>query len=254
MESQTLELCLTLPAPFAFIEGEPEWQGSVLSLGGTEALRLDGLDSSVTIGGTSVSERELTLTLERSGSDLDSLDLTLTVPGTALRTLRPAVNLLLAAPADTQTEAGGEVELTLTLTSGGSTVTSRSSLWLSTVQDIEPTAWQAEYRQNIFWVDNNDELHNRPGTGSFAVPQLAFRITPKDGTPSGDFTVLTEENMEDLGLDALPRPTINDLGAGGWEYIFEGELQGSALGDPGHRHLRRRHRLHGGMEDHAPGK
>ena len=58
VESQTLELCLTLPAPFAFIEGEPEWQGSVLSLGGTEALRLDGLDSSVTIGGTSVSERE----------------------------------------------------------------------------------------------------------------------------------------------------------------------------------------------------
>ena len=226
MESQTLELCLTLPAPFAFIEGEPEWQGSVLSLGGTEALRLDGLDSSVTIGGTSVSERELTLTLERSGSDLDSLDLTLTVPGTALRTLRPAVNLLLAAPADTQKEAGGEVELTLTLTSGGSTVTSRSSLWLSTVQDIEPTAWQAEYRQNIFWVDNNDELHNRPSTGSFAVPQLAFRITPKDGTPSGDFTVLTEENMGDLGLDALPRPTINDLDTGGWEYIFEGNSKG----------------------------
>ena len=225
MESQTLELCLTLPAPFAFIEGEPEWQGSVLSLGGTEALRLDGLDSSVTIGGTSVNERELTLTLERSGSDLDSLDLTLTVPGTALRTLRPAVNLL-AAPADTQTEAGGEVELTLTLTSGGSTVTSRSSLWLSTVQDIEPTAWQAEYRQNIFWVDNNDELHSRPSTGSFAMPQLAFRITPKDGTPSGDFTVLTEENMGDLGLDALPRPTINDLGTGGWEYIFEGNSKG----------------------------
>ena len=119
MESQTLELCLSLPAPFAFIEGEPEWQGSVLSLGGTEALRLDGLDSSVTIGGTSVSERELTLTLERSGSDLDSLDLTLTVPGTALRTLRPAVNLLLAAPADTRTEAGGEVELTLTLHRAG---------------------------------------------------------------------------------------------------------------------------------------
>ncbi len=226
MESQTLELCLTLPAPFAFIEGEPEWQGSVLSLGGTEALRLDGLDSSVTIGGTSVSERELTLTLERSGSDLDSLDLTLTVPGTALRTLRPAVNLLLAAPADTRTEAGGEVELTLTLTSGGSTVTSRSSLWLSTVQDIEPTAWQAEYRQNIFWVDNSDELHNRPGTGSFAAPRLAFRITPKDGTPSGDFTVLTEENMGDLGLDALPRPTIKDLGTGGWEYIFEGNSKG----------------------------
>ena len=226
MESQTLELCLTLPAPFAFIEGEPEWQGNVLSLGGTEALRLDGLDSSVTIGGTSVSERELTLTLERSGSDLDSLDLTLTVPGTALRTLRPAVNLLLAAPADTQTEAGGEVELTLTLTSGGSTVTSRSSLWLSTVQDIEPTAWQAEYRQNIFWVDNNDELHSRPGTGSFAAPRLAFRITPKDGTPSGDFTVLTEENMGDLGLDALPRPTIKDLSTGGWEYIFEGNSKG----------------------------
>ena len=226
MESQTLELCLTLPAPFAFIEGEPEWQGSVLSLGGTEALRLDGLDSSVTIGGTSVSERELTLTLERSGSDLDSLDLTLTVPGTALRTLRPAVNLLLAAPADTQKEAGGEVELTLTLTSGGSTVTSRSSLWLSTVQDIEPTAWQAEYRQNIFWVDNNDELHNRPSTGSFTAPQLAFRITPKDGTPSGDFTVLTEENMGDLGLDALPRPTIKDLSTGGWEYIFEGNSKG----------------------------
>ena len=225
MESQTLELCLTLPAPFAFIEGEPEWQGSVLSLGGTEALRLDGLDSSVTIGGTSVSERELTLTLERSGSDLDSLDLTLTVSGTALRTLRPAVNLL-AAPADTQTEAGGEVELTLTLTSGGSTVTSRSSLWLSTVQDIEPTAWQAEYRQNIFWVDNSDELHNRPSTGSFAVPQLAFRITPKDGTPSGDFTVLTEENMGDLGLDALPRPTIKDLSTGSWEYIFEGNSKG----------------------------
>ena len=209
MESQTLELCLSLPAPFAFIEGEPEWQGSVLSLGGTEALRLDGLDSSVTIGGTSVSERELTLTLERSGSDLDSLDLTLTVPGTALRTLRPAVNLLLAAPADTRTEAGGEVELT------------------PTVQDIEPTAWQAEYRQNIFWVDNNNELHNRPSTGSFAVPQLAFRITPKDGTPSGDFTVLTEENMGDLGLDALPRPTIKDLGTGGgWEYIFEGNSKG----------------------------
>ena len=227
MESQTLELCLTLPAPFAFIEGEPEWQGSVLSLGGTEALRLDGLDSSVTIGGTSVGERELTLTLERSGSDLDSLNLTLTVPGTALRTLRPAVNLLLAAPADTQTEAGGEVELTLTLTSGGSTVTSRSSLWLSTVQDIEPTAWQAEYRQNIFWVDNNDELHNRPGTGSFTAPQLAFRITPENGTPSGDFTVLTEESMKELGLNALPRPTINDdLGAGGWEYIFEGNSKG----------------------------
>lgn len=118
------------------------------------------------------------------------------------------------------------MELTLTLTSGGSTVTSRSSLWLSTVQDIEPTAWQAEYRQNIFWVDNNDELHNRPSTGSFTAPQLAFRITPKDGTPSGDFTVLTEENMGDLGLDALPRPTIKDLSTGGWEYIFEGNSKG----------------------------
>lgn len=118
------------------------------------------------------------------------------------------------------------MELTLTLTSGGSTVTSRSSLWLSTVQDTEPTAWQAEYRQNIFWVDNNNELRNRPSIDSFTAPQLAFRITPKDGTPSGDFTVLTEENMGDLGLDALPRPTINDLGAGGWEYIFEGNSKG----------------------------
>ena len=75
-------------------------------------------------------------------------------------------------------------------------------------------------------MDNNDELHNRPGTGSFAAPQLAFRITPKDGTPSGDFTVLTEENMGDLGLDALPRPTIKDLSTGGWEYIFEGNSKG----------------------------
>lgn len=228
--------------------------GECPRLGGTEALRLDGLDSSVTIGGTSVGERELTLTLERSGSDLDSLDLTLTVPGSALRTRVRQSNLLLAAPADTQTEAGGEVELTLTLTSGGSTVTSRSSLWLSTVQDIEPTAWQAEYRQNIFWVDNNDELHNRPSTGSFTAPQLAFRITPKDGTPSGDFTVLTEENMGDLGLDALPRPTIKDLSTGGWEYIFEGNSKGLPSEIPGHRHLRRRHRLHSGMADHAPGK
>lgn len=58
------------------------------------------------------------------------------------------------------------------------------------------------------------------------MPQLAFRITPKDGTPSGDFTVLTEENMGDLGLDALPRPHINDLGTGGRDISLRGNSKG----------------------------
>lgn len=183
-------------------------------------MRLEGMDNATAVSGFSMNGRQLSLTLERSGEELGSLDLTLTVHGTALHTVRPAANLLLAAPADTTREAGGEALLTLTLTSGKNTVQGTAVVLLTSAESYKALQYREAFSETVFWVDNNNESGIRPSGSTFTTPQLSFRVTPEDGTYPSGFTVLEEKYLEQLGMKEIPKPEIRIPQTGGWTYTI----------------------------------
>lgn len=213
---QTLELNLALPQPFAFVEGASAWEGDSISLNGETAVRLDGVDRTITLSGYQLNGSQLSLTLERSGAELGSLNLTLTIHSTALRTVRPASSLL----ADGPSKAGGEAQFTIRLTSGNNTVSGQDSVLLSIEESYTITEYREPYEETIFWVDNNNESHLRPSQEAFQKPVLSFQVTPADGKYPSDSTILTEAFLEKLGMESMPEPQISESDAGGWTYTI----------------------------------
>lgn len=80
----------------------------------------------------------------------------------------------------------------------------------SSRQRVEIGDRQEAQSVDVFWIDNKNEMNIRPGQDEMA-PVLRFSI---EG--DGNFTELTEENMDLLGLAQMPDVTVEEKGIGRW--------------------------------------
>lgn len=78
-------------------------------------------------------------------------------------------------------------------------------------EHIEIDAYREALTQTIFWADNNNEADARPAISAY-TPKLHFSM---DG---GKKVELTEKTIEQLGMDAVPVPTVTLRGVGTYYY------------------------------------
>ena len=74
-------------------------------------------------------------------------------------------------------------------------------------------------KHDVYWADNANSEGMRP-TGIDGFYELQFAL---DG--SSDYTTLTKDNMEQLGLESIPKPTTNRQG-GVWQFSWQNSLPG----------------------------
>ena len=257
-QDQSLRLTLALPEGITLPEGELTFdaQTQTLMLDGSALIQLSGLPEGMTLTECARTEEGLSFTLERSAAydsstgqepeELADLELTLTVSGSVLA-------------ADAQTSAGAsEIRLDAELesvplagTADSRTASAACSISadgektenaeeavpeeesLPEVQSlgdtVEVAAREGALEQTIVWSDNNDESSIRPGTDEYAekyAPGLKFTLTElnENGEPVGSAegpTELTESNMADVGLEAMPVPSVQEDGVGVYELGYD---------------------------------
>lgn len=89
-------------------------------------------------------------------------------------------------------------------------------------ETITIDAYREALTQTIFWVDNNDEDSARPNPSEFA-PKLYFSI---DG---GAKILLTDQTKNQIGMDAVPVPTVAERGVGTYYYSIGGNTLPSKM-------------------------
>lgn len=218
---ETMQLSLRLPEPFSFIEGEAVWQGNELTLGGRMAIRLEGLDGTAVQSNVSAGRQNIDLALQLPEEGELPRELRIIVAGTALQVERPAraARSALAAPSQ------GDVLLTVTLSGQGVSLTRQGVQPLAAVSSVTATGYRNAFETNIYWVDANNEDKVRPEPGTYPAPAVSYRITPKDGTPSGNFTPLTPDRLDELGMSAMPSAEYTVLPVGGWYCTIGGKVR-----------------------------
>lgn len=78
-------------------------------------------------------------------------------------------------------------------------------------------AWLENLKHDVYWADNANSDGERP-TDLNGYYELQFAL---DG--SSDYQTLTEENREQLGLDSIPKPMVNQSG-GVWQFSWPNSL------------------------------
>ena len=257
-QDQSLRLTLALPEGITLPEGELTFdaQTQTMMLDGSALIQLSGLPEGMTLTECARTEEGLSFTLERSAAydsstgqepeELADLELTLTVSGSVLA-------------ADAQTSAGAsEIRLDAELesvplagTADSRTASAACSISadgektenaeeavpeeesLPEVQSlgdtVEVAAREGALEQTIVWSDNNNESSTRPGADEYAesyAPGLKFTLTELNeaGEPVGSAegpTELTESNMADVGLEAMPVPSVQEDGVGVYELGYD---------------------------------
>ncbi len=65
-----------------------------------------------------------------------------------------------------------------------------------------------DFSKEIFWIDNKNESSIRPSTTSYLQPTLKFSL---DGV---NYKELTQQNMNEIGLQSYPKLTVDSTGVG----------------------------------------
>ena len=89
------------------------------------------------------------------------------------------------------------------------TLKESKTLQSKAVEDsVTINTYLTNYSKEIFWVDNNNESSIRPNISSYSQPTLQFSF---DGET---YKTLTEDNMEEVGLQSYPKFSVDNTGVG----------------------------------------
>ncbi len=237
--SQTAEIILNLPDPLCFVGGEIAFQeeSNQITVAGVPAIDISGLPEGVQVSNLDRQDHQISFVILREFSGQQEavpMELSLTVypdvltkPETAA--LQPA--RLLLAPEVQEPAPMDEIPVTLEVVVGSVPIwgeaftafqTAQDSLMLRTREQIQVTRWRDAYEHQVFWVDNNNEKNIRPSLTIHPQPQLAYRIALEGQEFTGEYTALTMENCQEIGLDHIPQGSYMQMGTGEWLYSMAG--------------------------------
>ncbi|PWL41518.1 MAG: hypothetical protein DBY43_05305 [Clostridiaceae bacterium] len=225
-ERQTAEFTITLPEPFAFLDGSTVYDENTrqITLDGSPAVTLEGLGEDCALSDFSLEGAELSFTLERTAADepLLPLELAITVHSGAVAVERqetPALLSLFANEEETantpeEEEETFQIVLEVRLTSvpyagedyAGET-TGTASLSLRSGAFIRQDEYMDAMSGSIFWCDGYEQEF-RPDS---YMPILEFVETDKSGKPldGHEWDVPTEEQLAAMGMEELPEVSVN---------------------------------------------
>ena len=237
--SQTLEMTLTLPEGIQFPEGEYNYdqsRGEVLA-GTQKILQLSGLPENTAITDVSRQDgRTLTFQLNRTAPDTESslsdMELEITVTGNALTeagetadTAAVSLNaeMTVVSQADEGITCTGESQADIQVvkqeqkeeetnpkeTENEEKKSSEvSALSIPAGTDVTIGDYRESESYTVYWVDNNDESSIRPEASEYQQPSLYFILKDAQGNPVGSQQELTQETMDEVGLDQIPELTV----------------------------------------------
>ena len=224
-QSQVMDVTLTLPQPFVFVQGDPVWDETIqqITLNGIPAASLSGFDEkeNVTVTELSLSGEILSFAIERialEGESLSPLTLSLTVYGGAVTVKRPepaimTFSLTESAQAGPLREAV-QMRLDARLTSipfageaYAGEAAGTASLSLRAAGDIEAEAWESVLSGKFFWCDGY-EREFRPS--EYPTPTLQFRETDAYGNPlpGQEWAEPTKAQLAAMDMEQLPDVTV----------------------------------------------
>ena len=214
-KSQTIEISISLPAPFLFIEGEPSWHAEkgIINLSSTAAVKVSGAgeNESCDVRDIEVNSNVMEFTLDRSSLDDEPLGegkLTLKIYGEALEISETSQTDALSLFSFAGGEDDAEEEPVVTLNADvrsvpydGETEDSHAAAALAVraQQGVAVNEFADAMSGNIFWRDGYEQ-DGRPD--SFPAAVLQFREVNADGTPigGGEWTDLTAQNAASIGV------------------------------------------------------
>lgn len=224
-KEQKALLSLALPEGVSLPEGEPEYENNAVTIGGRPVAALDGLPEGAVVTPT-LENGVLALAVTRTAAqpqsaEMGNMRLSLAFTGAAF-TVAPGFEggrLALGGTLE-NVPAAGEAPAPQQLEAAGAQVLPSQQGGASTGENEEQvivTEHHKGFSQRVYWIDNNNEASNRPQENVYAgLFQLKFRL---DG---GEWAVLTEENMAQAGLEAMPGILVDTTGVGSYTLTVNG--------------------------------
>ena len=243
VQRQTADFSIALPQPFVFLEGDLGYdeEARQITLDGAPAVTLEGLGENCALSDFSLSDGELSFSLERTAAENDPLaplELTTVIDSGVVVSRQQETPAMLRAPAVQPAETDHleetfpvvlEVRLTSIPYAGedyAGEAAGTASLSLRAQSSIVQDQFAEAKSGSIFWSDG-PERDFRPDLEKYA-PALEFVETDEKGgpLPNRGWAEPTEAQLADMGMDMESLPKVVVVGASNqstWNWSVAGK-------------------------------